>query len=112
MGIVKCPNGHFYNNSVFDQCPNCNADTVNYDGGDSMTVPVGFDNSIDFGDSTIPASVGTDALFSNVGSGGKTDDSAQTVAIYNKEEYKVGPVAGWLVCVEGPDKGKDFSRST
>lgn len=108
MGIIKCPNGHFYNNSVFDQCPNCNADTVNYDGGDSMTVPVGFDSGIDFGDATVPASIGADGMFSGLDSGGKAEDAAQTVAFYNKEEYKVGPVAGWLVCIEGPDKGKDF----
>ena len=42
MGIVQCPNGHFYNNDVFDQCPNCNADSMTFGNSDAPTVPVSY----------------------------------------------------------------------
>lgn len=109
MGIVQCPNGHFYNSDVFDQCPNCNADTMDFENSDALTVPVSYgDNGFDYFPD-VPSSLATDALFSNIDGNKKgAEDDGQTIAFYNKEEFKIGPVAGWLVCIEGPDKGKDF----
>lgn len=117
MGIVQYPNGHFYNNDVFDQCPNCNADSMTFGNSDAPTVPVSYGASgMDFSSdvssdflSDVPSSLPTDAMFSEMAAEKKgADDSGQTIAFYNKEEYKIGPVAGWLVCISGPDKGKDY----
>ncbi len=109
MGIVQCQNGHFYNNDVFDQCPNCNADSMAFENSEALTVPVSYDDS-GFGfSSDLPSSLPTDAMFSEIADRkNDSDNDGQTIAFYNKEEYKIGPVAGWLVCIEGPDKGKDF----
>ena len=35
------------------------------------------------------------------------EDIGKTVGVFQKE-LKIEPVVGWLVCVEGPDKGKDY----
>ena len=32
----------------------------------------------------------------------------ETQVVWNRKEFKQQPVIGWLVCTEGPDKGKDF----
>ncbi len=36
-------------------------------------------------------------------------DESRTTPAWDKKEYQHQPVVGWLVCIEGPDKGKDFS---
>ena len=74
MGIVQCPNGHFYNNDVFDQCPNCNADSMVFGNSDAPTVSVSYGASgMDFSSdassdflSDIPSSLPTNALFSEM----------------------------------------------
>ncbi len=38
----------------------------------------------------------------------KSNDEDETRANWNRDEYNHQPVVGWLVCIEGPDKGKDF----
>lgn len=35
------------------------------------------------------------------------EDTGKTVGVFQKS-MKLEPVVGWLVCIEGPDKGKDF----
>lgn len=37
----------------------------------------------------------------------KEEDTGKTVGVFQKK-MKIEPVVGWLVCIEGPDKGKDF----
>ncbi len=37
----------------------------------------------------------------------ESDDTGKTVAVL-KKSLNVEPIAGWLVCIEGSDKGKDF----
>ena len=36
-------------------------------------------------------------------------DPDETQVAWGTKEYNHQPVVGWLVCIEGPDKGKDFS---
>ena len=38
----------------------------------------------------------------------ENNDTGKTVGVF-KKSMKIEPVVGWLVCIEGADKGKDFS---
>ena len=91
MAIVRCDMGHFYDESKYTSCPHC-------EGGmeDDKTVSGVIaqltnrseivQNLVDFGPA-IPA-------------------DEKTVGIYKKRGWD--PVAGWLVCVAGPEKGRDY----
>ena len=53
---------------------------------------------------------GTEVTDGNTrGPWGKQPDPNMTTPAWDKKEYQHQPVVGWLVCIEGPDKGKDFS---
>lgn len=45
-----------------------------------------------------------------IAAGGKPalDREGRTIAFYDRKKHRKDPVAGWLVCIEGPDKGADF----
>lgn len=113
MGIIQCKNGHFYNNDVFDHCPNCESNSSNFENNEASTVPASYPSSfIDFSSAdTVPSSANSDSADfenSNLHNEKNSNMGDMTVAIYNVEEYKTSPVAGWLVCIAGQDKGKDY----
>lgn len=79
MAIVKCSRGHYYDDEKYSECPMCkNSEN---------------DNDID---------VRTMAVYSV-----KNGDDEKTIGI-NFKKNNCDPVVGWLVCVDGPDKGRDF----
>lgn len=91
--MIICPNGHYYDSTRYRECPYCKPGTsgvqqLNRSGVDAppsnVTVPV-----------------------NNVQRTGSSSNMEKTVRLV---EQKAGydPVVGWLVCVEGSDKGKDF----
>lgn len=99
MTIQECANGHLYDTDQFASCPYCQGDT----------------NRINFGGSEIGKTVGTapavevGATVAPSGYGNKQDksDTGKTVAVFQKK-MSFEPVVGWLVCFEGPEKGKDY----
>lgn len=104
--MKQCPNGHFFDQSRTNECPYCNSASANvnvtrpvFNGPQGngapnigVTVPV---NQPQFVDHTRPI---------NVASAG---DSERTQAVL-KKEIGIDPVVGWLVCVEGKEKGRDY----
>ena len=129
MNLVKCENGHFYDQNRYDQCPHCAG------GGavrnDNLTVPIpinaGGEAVTTALSSAPPAEVTApltapppgaqqgvslqDAVRSAAGnapsgvSGG--GDDQMTVSFY-KRALGAEPVTGWLVCVKGAHFGEDF----
>jgi hypothetical protein len=87
MSLVICENGHYYDNAQYAACPHC-ANPVN----DDVTVPL-------------------DAPVVDAARGQNWDDSA-TVALDDLVPQEELPpaekVAGWLVCVKGPERGRDY----
>ncbi len=87
--MIRCPEGHFFDSEKHTACPWCApqvvvADVAEPDKTRKLDVP---------GDAS--ASPPTAPL------GGVTKRLDLT-------EAGTRPVVGWLVCVEGPDKGKDY----
>lgn len=118
MAYVECGNGHIYDTDMNQSCPYCqgNSNRVEFNGGDSSygkTVPV-------FGAGTTQSAqpqseVGaTVAPASYVSAKAEKEapqaaDTGKTVAVFKKSaNVEVEPVVGWFVCIDGPDKGKDF----
>lgn len=106
-----CSAGHVYDADQFASCPYCNRNT----------------RAIQFGATAAPAGYGATTAPAGYGAApaGRDDTIGQTVmpeAIRRRMEQekdnrtvgefkrKLGyePVVGWLVCVEGPEVGKDY----
>jgi hypothetical protein len=81
--MKRCDSGHFYDPAKHSLCPWCGvkADT---DTGKTRQVK-------------LPQRAQGDA----------SADEGVTRALH-KEPSGISPVVGWLVCVEGPDKGRDY----
>jgi hypothetical protein len=104
----RCQNGHFYNPAKFSSCPHCGVAGI--DLGPTRPVsnppmPVGA------GGGNPGAPIGQTVPLNRAG--GNAGEQA-TRAWYPSQadekggEKPVDPIVGWLVCIEGPDRGRDF----
>lgn len=79
MAIVKCHNGHFFDNERYAECPICNNDYLQTDKkGETVWLN--------------PTEV---------------TDEGLTIGVYS-DFHGNDFVTGWIVCVDGPDKGRDY----
>ena len=110
MALTECANGHLYDTDMNDSCPYCNggSNLINFSaGGDSgvgKTAPVGGGfgpSGTRQSQSEIGATVAPAAYVK------KQEEDNRTVGIFQKR-MELEPVVGWLVCVDGADKGKDY----
>ena len=87
MAIVKCANNHFYDNNKNGECPYCKKLAENPDAQN-------------------PA----EQWYSNRGPVGRTaasDGPQKTVAVFFQNKH-INPVSGWIVCIDGENKGRSF----
>ena len=108
MALTECANGHLYDTDQYASCPYCQGgiNRVEFGGGDSgvgktvgIGTPGGAPITPEIGATVAPAGYRTQSK--------GNDDTGKTVAVLQKN-LKVEPVVGWIVCVEGKDKGKDY----
>lgn len=87
MALTECANGHLYDSDQYAACPYC---------GGNM-------NRVEFSAAPDPG------LGKTVGvpGGAPERDAGKTVAVFQKS-FSREPVTGWLVCIEGAEKGKDY----
>lgn len=99
MDAVFCKNGHSYDPEKYSTCPYCGVE-------------------VDIGVTTPFAGGSTLDLDASAGAGGKTraegvppkrppSAGGETVAVWQKR-LGIDPVVGWLVCIAGPDRGRDY----
>lgn len=125
MELVKCKNGHMYDPSITLECPECAAmsgHTIPLNGG--TTEPIGYGGPIS-GWNTDPVGktqpVRGDTVPVNPQPSHWADAEDYKSAGFVADQYNptlpvdhanqnqaIRPVTGWLVCVEGAEKGKDF----
>lgn len=106
MKMCLCPNNHYYDQSVNSFCPHC-AGGLNpgktmpavepYQAGLGKTMPV---------DTVIDKQTGADS-FADAKRNVAPMNVGQTKAVVQYEN-DLDPVVGWLVCVEGKNKGRDY----
>ncbi len=132
MELKYCKNGHAYDPSITSECPECKALSQGKKNGtvplnaysvfqDSpaeygKTMPMGADSTGSPMKKTEPVNAQVDhwANHDDYFSGGMVDqhmdDYNPTMPVdYLKQEGAITqPVVGWLVCVDGPEKGRDY----
>ncbi len=108
MEMRKCPNGHYYDASIHQDCPYCSGasnsgatlplDSFGGGLGESVTIPLTGAAPADDDGKTMPLS----SAMNN-----SDPDDGRTVALI-KEDKGIDPVVGWLVCTSGKEKGRDY----
>jgi hypothetical protein len=85
--MIRCAEGHFYDSAKHNACPWCG-------------VPV------DLGAGKTRALQGDTSPAPNPAPARR--DAAGVTRALHREPTGVSPVVGWLVCIEGPDRGRDY----
>lgn len=88
MALVQCDKGHSYDDSKFSGCPYCGVRLSGTVAQDSPTV-------------ALPPDDITQALLDLAGEEIKTQNVFSTA-------FGGEPVTGWLVCMQGPERGRDY----
>ena len=118
MEAKRCANGHYYDSEKYSSCPFCEGNETMPIGGTLAMEADGF-NSVP---PTAPFSeAGGDAFGSELG---KTlpmdpetgvnlvDDEQGVTRPYDEANLGFVPTVGWVICIRGPHKGKDFRLVT
>lgn len=108
MALTRCDRGHFYDPGQHSTCPHCTIpgiDLAAQAGAGTASVTAGATRP-----PSSPALPGRAADGSTVrlGDGAQAPASdGRTVGLVQKK-LGIDPVVGWLVCVDGPDRGRDY----
>lgn len=115
-----CSAGHVYDADQFASCPYCNRNTraIQFGAGGGYTptaAPGGYGNTATPGgyDAAIPPTGGRDSTIGEtvmpeaIRRRMEQEKDNRTVGEF-KRRLGYEPVVGWLVCVEGPEVGKDY----
>lgn len=92
MAVVKCKAGHFYDDTKYSTCPHCS-------NGLKVMKKEAFEDDLD--------EERTIAVFHNEPADKINDDREMTIGAYH-EVTGNKLLAGWLVAIEGPEKGRDY----
>jgi hypothetical protein len=101
----RCANGHFYNPAKFSSCPHCGVAGIDIGPTKPVanTVPIGGGQAGGGEGPTTPINRGSGNSGEQVTVGWYDDKLGEKAG-----ERRTDPIVGWLVCVEGPDRGRDF----
>lgn len=102
MALIECPNGHLFDNAQFSGCPYCasSGNRIDFGVNDGKTVALSVQpNQQEIGATVAPSSYRAEFR--------QDSDAGKTVGVFQRKTG-IEPVQGWLVCIEGPDKGRDF----
>lgn len=135
MAATECGHGHIYDSDIYASCPYCNSaqPIINFTapiGGPRPAAAFSEDKTAPLGGGFGPSAAFSEERTAPVGGGfgggaGYADDVTRPPAGYqsarerrvDEDQHTVGimqkkmglePVVGWLVCIEGKDKGKDY----
>jgi hypothetical protein len=100
INLQRCPSGHLYDPTKHNSCPYCQAPGI--DLGATRPAPNFGAPSPSTGDVTVAAG--------GLPQGqrpGKEQEEGVTIGFY-KKKIGIDPVVGWLVCIEGPERGRDY----
>lgn len=111
MSMMSCANGHFYNDEEHSSCPFCGVGLAV-----DPTRPLGATRPIGANEPNAWRGGGTDAGHTRAASvprpSGLEPDPGATRHVWAKRMGGVDPVVGWVVCVKGPERGRDYRLHT
>lgn len=102
MATVRCPQGHSYDSAKHTSCPRC--------GVPGITLDTEKKADGDAGNRTVPLQDGggTKPLQQDQKAGDDPSVDQNATIAWNREKLGIVPVVGWLVCVAGPERGRDY----
>ena len=100
MALQECGNGHIYDTDQYATCPYCAGGINRIDFGAGSEVGKTVAGSV-----SSPMEIG--ATVAPSGYRERQADIGKTVGVFQKK-MSFDPVVGWLVCIDGPEKGKDY----
>jgi len=95
MGIKRCSSGHFYDCDQYTKCPYCGVQHLDVQGAMDR-------QNTKKTDQDFPT-----VAMHPVGNKGMISEPGETVGII-KQKIGIDPIVGWLVCVEGVLRGRDY----
>lgn len=117
MAYTECGNGHLYDSDQYASCPYCNGGGRRIEFGAAKDATIGRTApGVEFGSPMKPAAQelpGGMEIGATVAPQGcrrerePEEDTGRTVGVFQKS-MSFEPVVGWLVCIEGADKGRDY----
>lgn len=105
MALKRCENGHYFDPAKHTTCPSCGVQNINFEPTRKAAA------AADAGEPRAGAAAGGGA---NAAADGRAavaapPDEGKTRAIApGKQAEGIDPVVGWLVCIDGADRGRDF----
>lgn len=96
MQLKRCDNGHYYDPEKHSSCPHCGVQNLEIDIQKTMAKR---NVNADIGKTQPKVSA------SNTPDGYESD--GKTIGLFQKK-LGIDPVVGWLVCIKGTEKGKDY----
>lgn len=106
MTMKRCSNGHFYDSDKHQQCPYCGI--ANMDASKTMPIIQQRESAPQAVKPTVSSTVSIPAEDRQKK---QTGDEGKTIGIFQKTKG-IDPVVGWVVCIDGPAKGKDYRIKT
>ncbi len=110
--LTRCDNGHFYDPNKHSSCPHCGVEIDDIPATDRKRGEGGARSAGVSEPPTVPRRQPEAATPPPAPAPSVPSPPAQapgvTVPYWGKRERDFDPVVGWLVCVEGPDKGRDY----
>jgi hypothetical protein len=119
MSVVKCGSCRkYYNDGQYSTCPNCSANPASVTPEESeVTQPIIENTEINTEETSLGKYAQQDSIPSvpgidfdddtTVALDSVDEDDEVTVALVSKSTG-IDPICGWLVSIDGPDRGRDF----
>ncbi len=104
MGLIRCEKGHYYDEQKHSTCPYCGVKELEEEISRFTPLETNGDAPEDDEGKTVRLSRPSGGPEGFALGGGR---EGETVA-YLRSRTGMDPVTGWLVCVEGPEKGRDY----
>ena len=114
MTMKRCSQGHYYDPDKHRACPACGISDL--DIGKTKIKQQSDNIAHDFGANRTKKKRPSDKILNN--NAGNTrragifppnreEEEGRTIGLVRKKTG-IDPVVGWLICIEGPDKGRDY----
>lgn len=108
--ITRCSKGHWYDTSVNKECPHCKQ------AGERLGIQL---NDIEEDDKTVSLTEVDPSLEAEIGNilntsavqingGLSNEDDDKTIAFGFFGVTETSPVTGWLICMNGTERGRDY----
>jgi hypothetical protein len=107
MALKRCENGHYFDPGKHTSCPSCGVQNINFEPTKAKDAGAAAGGQANAGGGGSPVAVKTPPKAPQADARAAAADDGKTVALGVKKKG-LDPVVGWLVCIAGPDRGRDY----